>query len=162
MLVTNVIGDNYLGPLAIGRVVQGTLHDRQRVALCHRDGTQTPAQVTSLFEYEGLARVAVDAVGPGDITAVAGLSGIGLGESIADAEDPQPLPPLHVDEPTMSMEFRINDSPFSGRDGQYVTSRNLRDRLFREADTTSPSASKKPARRTASSSMDGANSRWRS
>ncbi|RMH63384.1 MAG: translational GTPase TypA [Bacteroidetes bacterium] len=135
VLVTNVQPDPYRGPLAIGRVVQGTLRNRQKVTLCHRDGSQTRAEVTALFEYEGLERVEVDAVGPGDICAIAGMAGIGLGESIADAENPQPLEPLHVDEPTMSMEFRINDGPFSGREGQYVTSRNLRDRLFREAET---------------------------
>ncbi|NNF03806.1 MAG: translational GTPase TypA [Rhodothermales bacterium] len=135
VLVNNVVPDKYLGPLAIGRIVNGTLANKQRVTLCHRDGSTTPSAVTALFEYEGLSRVETDAVGPGDIVAVAGMTGIGLGESLADAEDPQPLPPLHVDEPTMSMEFRINDSPFSGREGKYVTSRHLRDRLMREAET---------------------------
>ena len=133
VLVTNVIPDNYLGPLAIGRVVNGTLKNRQQVSLCLRDKSTKRAQVTALFTYNGLARVEVDEVGPGDIVAVGGMSGIGLGESIADAEDPQPLAPLHVDEPTMSMEFRINDSPFAGKEGKYVTSRNLRDRLAKEA-----------------------------
>src|SRR5690606_31656565 len=99
-----------------------------------RDGRQSSATVTALFEYEGLQRVNTDEAGPGDIVAIAGMSGIGLGESIAAAENPEPLPPVRVDEPTMSMEFRINDSPFSGREGQYVTSRNLRDRLFKEAE----------------------------
>ncbi|MEQ9103070.1 MAG: translational GTPase TypA [Rhodothermales bacterium] len=135
VLVTNVIPDKYRGPLAVGRVVRGTLKNRQHVVLCRRDGSKTPAQVTALFEYEGLSRVETDEVGPGDIVAVAGMAGIGLGESIADAENPEVLPPLHVDEPTMSMEFRVNDSPFCGREGKYVTSRNLRDRLFREVET---------------------------
>ncbi|MBO6574520.1 MAG: translational GTPase TypA [Rhodothermales bacterium] len=135
VLVTNVQPDNYRGPVAIARVMQGTLKNRQRVSMCHRDGTFTQASVTALFGYQGLQRVEIDSAGPGDIVAIAGMSGIGLGESIADAEEPQPLPPLHVDEPTMSMEFRINDSPFSGREGKYVTSRNLRDRLFKEAET---------------------------
>lgn len=134
VLVTNVKPDQYLGSLAIGRVIQGTLRNKQRVMMCHRDDSQTAATVTSLFEYEGLQTVEVDAVGPGDIVAMAGLGGIGLGESITDAENPHPLPPLHIDEPTMSMEFRINDAPFSGREGKYVTSRNLRDRLMREAE----------------------------
>jgi len=132
MLVTNVQPDNFLGPIAVGRVMQGTLRNKQRVALCHRDGTFKNVQITALFEYEGLNRVETDEVGPGDIIAVAGVSGIGLGESISDAENPAPLPPVHVDEPTLSMEFRINDSPFSGREGQFVTSRNLRDRLEKE------------------------------
>ena len=134
VLVTSVQANDYLGPLAIGRVMQGTLHDQQRVALCHRDGSTDPAQVTALFEYEGLERIEADAVGPGDVVAIAGMEGIGLGESISDAQHPEPLEPLHVDEPTMSMEFRINDSPMSGREGDYVTSRQLRDRLYKEAE----------------------------
>jgi GTP-binding protein len=133
MLITNVQPDPYLGPLAIGRVVQGTVRNRQTVTLCHRDDSRTRTAVTALFVYEGLDRVEVDTAGPGDIVAIAGMEGIGLGESIADGDDPKPLHPLHVDEPTMSMEFLINDSPFSGRDGQFVTSRNLRDRLMKEA-----------------------------
>ncbi len=135
VLVTNVQPDNYLGPIAVGRVMQGVIKNRQHVMLCHRDDTQTKAQVASLFVYEGLSRAEVSEAGPGSVIAIAGVAGIGLGESIADAENPVPLPPLHVDEPTMSMEFRINDSPFSGRDGQYVTSRNLRDRLTKEGET---------------------------
>ena len=135
VLVTNVQPDPYRGPLAIGRVMQGTLRNRDRVSICHRDGSTDPASVTALFVYEGLARVEVDAAEPGDIVAIAGMVGIGLGESIADGGDPHPLRPLHVDEPTMSMEFRINDSPLSGREGRFVTSRNLRDRLMKEAES---------------------------
>ena len=135
VLVTNVQPDNYRGPLAIGRVVAGTLKNKQPILLCHRDDSTTTSAVTALFTYEGLNRVEVEAVGPGDIVAIGGAAGIGLGESITDPEDPHPLEPLHVDEPTMSMEFRINDSPFSGREGQFVTSRNLRDRLMKEAET---------------------------
>ena len=135
VLVTDVKPDAYLGPIARGRVVQGTLRNRQHVTLCHRDGSTESRQVTALFVNEGLDRVEAAAVGPGDVVQVAGMAGIGLGESLADAEDPQPLKPLHVDEPTLSMEFRVNDSPFAGRDGKYVTSRNLRDRLFREIET---------------------------
>ena len=134
VLVTNVKPDKYLGPIAIARVIEGTIKNRQAVTLCHRDDTFTAATVAALFEYEGLSRVETDEAGPGNIIAIAGVSGIGLGESISRSEDPIPLPPLHVDEPTMSMEFRINDSPLSGRDGQYVTSRNLRDRLMSEAE----------------------------
>lgn len=133
ILVTNVQPDKYRGPLAIARVIQGTIKNRQQVSLCHRDGTFTRAQVTALNVYQGLGKVEVDAAYPGDIIAVAGMGGIGLGESIADGENPTPLKALHIDEPTMSMEFRINDAPFSGRDGQFVTSRNLRDRLMTEA-----------------------------
>ena len=134
MLVTNVQPDEYLGPMAIGRIVAGTLRGRQRVTLCHRDGSTTCAGVTELFAYEGLDRVPIDEAGPGDIVAVAGMTGIGLGESIADGDDPHPLPPLQVDEPTMSMEFSINTSPFSGKEGQFVTSRHIRERLMKEAE----------------------------
>jgi GTP-binding protein len=133
VLVTNVQPDSYRGPLAIGRVVRGTLRNRQNVTLCHRDDTRSNASVSGLMVYEGLDRVEVEEAFPGDIVAIAGMTGIGLGESIADGEDPHPLEPLHVDEPTMSMEFRVNDSPFSGREGRFVTSRNLRERLMREA-----------------------------
>src|SRR5690606_24128669 len=131
---TDVKPDAYLGPIAIGRVVNGTLREKQRVLLCGRDGKQKAAQVTALFVNEGLERAPAAEAGAGEIVHVAGVQGIGLGESIADAEDPKPLPALHVDEPTLSMEFRINDSPFAGREGKFVTSRNLRDRLLREGE----------------------------
>ncbi|MEM6328305.1 MAG: translational GTPase TypA [Bacteroidota bacterium] len=134
LLVTDVKPDPYLGPLAIGRIVNGTLKEKQRVLLCHRDGSQTPAQVTSLFISEGLNREAVTDAPAGEIVYAAGLGGIGLGESVTDAENPHPLDPVAVDEPTLSMEFRVNDSPFAGQDGKYVTSRNLRDRLMKEGE----------------------------
>jgi GTP-binding protein len=133
VLITNVQPDPYRGPLAIGRIIQGTMRNQERVTICHRDDSQDLASVAALFVYEGLERVEVEAAGPGEIIAIAGMEGIGLGETIADGESPHPLKPISVDEPTMSMEFRINDSPFSGKDGQYVTSRHLRDRLEKEA-----------------------------
>lgn len=133
ILVTSVQSDPYRGPLAIGRVMQGSIQNNTPVTLCHRDGSQEQAVVTALYVYEGLDRLEVSKAGPGEIIAVAGMAGIGLGESIADSKNPQPLKPLSVDEPTMSIEFRVNDSPFSGLEGQYVTSRNLRERLFKEA-----------------------------
>jgi GTP-binding protein len=134
VLVTHVVPDAYLGPIAIGRVVRGTLRNKERVTICHRDGRRVGANVTALFEYEGLQRAEADRVGPGDIIAMAGVGGVGLGESIAAADNPEPLKPLAVDEPTLSMEYRINDSPFAGREGKYVTSRNLRDRLMKEGE----------------------------
>ena len=134
ILVTNVAPDDYLGPLAIGRVVDGTVRNREPVTLCRRDGSRTLAAVAELFIYEGLGRVPVPSAGPGEIVALAGMNGIGLGESIADAENPKPLPVLDVEEPTLSMEFSINDSPFSGKDGRYLTSRHLRARLLKEAE----------------------------
>ena len=133
LLVTNVQPDRYRGPLAIGRVVQGTIRARQAVALCHRGAEPAIVSVTGLFAYKGLDRVEIESAGPGEIVAVAGMEGIGLGESIADGENPVPLKPLHVDEPTMSMEFLVNDAPFSGKEGAYVTSRHLRERLWKEA-----------------------------
>ncbi len=133
-LVTDVKPDAYLGPIAIGRIVNGTLREKQRVTLCHRDGTRKVVSSTALFVTEGLDRVPATSAHAGDIVSVAGLAGIGLGESVADAENPQPLDPVAVDEPTLSMEFRINDSPFVGREGKYVTSRNLRDRLTKEGE----------------------------
>jgi GTP-binding protein len=134
VLVTSVQPNDYLGPLALGRVMQGQIEDGQRVSLCHRDGSTEQATVTALFDYEGLERVETERAEPGDIIAVAGMEGIGLGESLSRAEDPVPLEPLHVDEPTLSMEFRINDGPMSGLEGQYVTSRQLRERLSKEAE----------------------------
>ena len=133
ILVTNVQFNSYLGPLAIGRIMQGTIHNQENVTLCHLNGSQTKASVTGLYVFDGLEQVEVKDAGPGQIIAISGMSGIGLGESIAEEKLPNPLKPLLVDEPTMSMEFRVNDSPFSGHDGQFVTSRHLRERLFREA-----------------------------
>ena len=135
VLITNVVPDLYRGPLAVGRVMQGSLRNRRPVSLCHRDGSNERATVSGLFIYAGLDRVEVDQAGPGEIVALAGLAGIGLGEMVAAADDPEPLTPLRVDAPTMSMEYRVNDSPLSGLEGRYVTSRNLRERLFREAAT---------------------------
>ncbi|MES3630866.1 MAG: GTP-binding protein, partial [Longimonas sp.] len=106
MLVTSVQRDNYLGPVAVGRVEQGRLKNRQRVSMCHRDGSIETTEITALFAYEGLQRVEAEEAGPGDIIAVAGVEGIGLGESLSDAEHPEPLEPVDVDEPTLSMEFR--------------------------------------------------------
>ena len=134
ILVTNVAPDDYRGPLAIGRVVDGTVRNRQAVTLCQRNGVHTPAAVAELFIYEGIGRVPVPLAGPGEIVALAGMTGIGLGESIADGENPKALPTLDVEEPTLSMEFSINDSPFSGKDGRYLTSRHLRARLLKEAE----------------------------
>ncbi len=133
ILVTNVEPDDYRGPLAVGRIVAGTVQNRQAVTQCRRNGDQISATIAELFVYKGLGRVPVPSAGPGEIVALAGMSGIGLGESIAGGEAPKPLPMLNVDEPTLSMEFSINDSPFCGKDGQYVTSRHLRERLLKEA-----------------------------
>jgi GTP-binding protein len=119
--------------VAVGRVEQGTLKNRQKVTLCHRDGSTESGRVSELFTYQDLQRVKTEEAGPGEIVAIAGVEDIGLGESLSHPETPEPLEPVEIDEPTMSMEFRVNDGPFSGLEGEFVTSRQLRDRLFDEA-----------------------------
>ncbi len=132
MLVLNLDYSDYVGRLAIGRVVNGTLRPRQDVMLVRRDGTQVRSRVTNLYVFEGLERAEVPEVGPGDIVALAGFEEVHIGETVTDPEDPRPLPPVLVDEPTVSMVFCVNNSPFAGQEGRYVTSRNLRDRFERE------------------------------
>ena len=132
-LVTTLDYDDYVGRLVIGRVVNGTLVKGREVALCHRDGTVARGKVTNLYDYEGLRRVEVREAGPGQIAAVAGFDEIGIGETISDPDDPRPLPPIQVDEPTIAMVLSVNNSPFSGRSGTHLTSRKLRERLDREA-----------------------------
>ncbi len=132
MLVANLDYSDYLGRLAIGRVFSGTLHFGDDVTIAKLDGTFHKTRITKLYSFEGLKRVD-DTVGrPGDILAIAGVEGITIGETITSAETPLPLPKIQIDEPTIAMLFTINNSPFVGREGQYVTSRNLRDRLDKE------------------------------
>jgi GTP-binding protein len=125
--------DDYVGRLLIGRIVNGTLRQSDRVAVVRRDGAIEFAKVTVLYGYEGLKRVEVAEAGPGEIVAVAGIETIDIGETVADAENPVALPLIRVDEPTVAMRFSANASPFAGREGKYVTSRHLRERLFKEA-----------------------------
>ncbi len=132
VLITNLDYNDFVGRLAIGRIVSGTIGDRADVTVCRHDGSFAKARITRLFVFEGLERVEVDAAPPGEIIAVAGISDISIGETIADPENPQALPPLHVDEPTVSMMFAVNTSPYAGRDGRYVTTRHLRERLEKE------------------------------
>ncbi len=132
MLVLNLDYSDYVGRLAIGRIVNGTVRARQEVVLCRADGTMRKTRVTNLYAFEGLERVEVQEAGPGDIVALAGFEEVNIGETIADPESPVPLPPVSVDEPTVSMVFSVNNSPFAGQDGRYVTSRHLKDRLERE------------------------------
>jgi GTP-binding protein len=132
MLIANLDYSDYLGRLGIGRVFNGTLKYGDTVAIAKRDGSLQTTKITKLFSFEGLKRVDETTGCPGDILAIAGVEGITIGETVTSAETPQPLPAIHIDEPTIAMAFTINTSPFSGREGQWVTSRNLRDRLDKE------------------------------
>jgi GTP-binding protein len=132
MLVLNLDYSDYVGRLAIGRVVNGSVRPRQDVVLVRRDGEHVRSRVTNLYAFEGLERAEVQEAGPGDIVALAGFERVHIGETVTDPADPRPLPPVLVDEPTVSMVFSVNNSPFSGQEGRYVTSRNLKDRLERE------------------------------
>ncbi|MFN7997798.1 MAG: translational GTPase TypA [Bryobacteraceae bacterium] len=132
MLVANLDYSDYLGRLAIGRVFEGTLRYGDTVGICKLDGSMHSTRITKLYSFEGLKRVDETIGRPGDILAIAGVEGITIGETVTDAENPHPLPQVQIDEPTIAMTFTINTSPFVGREGAYVTSRNLRDRLDRE------------------------------
>ena len=132
LLVANLDYSDYLGRLAIGRVFNGTLRLGDEVGIAKLDGSLQKTKITKLFSFEGLKRVDETIGRPGDVLAIAGVEGITIGETVTNAETPSPLPPIQIDEPTIAMTFTINTSPFSGREGQYVTSRNLRDRLDKE------------------------------
>ena len=132
ILVANLDYSDYLGRLAIARVFNGTMRTGEDVGIAKLDGTIQKTRITKLFSFSGLKRTDITETELGDIVAVAGVEGITIGETITDAENPSPLPPITIDEPTIAMLFTVNTSPFSGRDGTYVTSRNLRDRLAKE------------------------------
>ena len=132
MLVANLDYSDYLGRLAIGRVFHGTLNYGDTVAVAKRDGSLQTTRITKLYSFEGLKRVDETVGRPGDILAIAGVEGITIGETITSVETPMPLPHVAIDEPTIAMAFTINTSPFAGREGQWVTSRNLRERLDKE------------------------------
>ena len=132
LLVANLDYSDYLGRLAIGRVFSGTLKYGDNVAIAKLDGTFQTTRITKLYSFEGLKRVDETVGMAGDVLAIAGVEGITIGETITSAEDPKPLPHIQIDEPTIAMTFTINTSPFAGKEGQYVTSRNLRDRLDKE------------------------------
>jgi GTP-binding protein len=132
MIVANLDYSDYLGRLAIGRVFNGTLRYGDTVAIAKRDGSLETTRITKLYSFEGLKRVDETVGRPGDILAIAGVEGITIGETVTSVETPLPLPHVHIDEPTIAMAFTINTSPFAGREGQWVTSRNLRERLDKE------------------------------
>src|SRR5271156_632759 len=132
LLVANLDYSDYLGRLAIGRVFSGILRYGDEVAIAKLDGSLQKTRITKLYSFEGLKRVDETIGRPGDILAIAGVEGITIGETVTSVENPEPLPHIQIDEPTIAMTFSINTSPFAGRDGQFVTSRNLRDRLDKE------------------------------
>src|SRR5206468_460804 len=132
MLVANLDSSDYLGRIAIGRVFHGRVKIGDAVAVCKLDGRVQPTKVTKLFAFEGLRRIDITEAAAGDIVCLAGIEDITIGETIADALQPVAIPPVAIDEPTVSMVFGVNTSPMAGREGQYVTSRQLRDRLDKE------------------------------
>jgi len=132
ILVTNLDYSDYLGRLAIARVFNGTLHYGDEVNISKRDGSLQKTKITKLFSFDGLKRVDIEETESGDIVAIAGVAGITIGETITSLENPSPLPLIVIDEPTIAIQFSVNNSPMAGREGQYVTSRNLRERLDKE------------------------------
>ena len=134
MLITSLDYSSYVGRIAIGRVHRGTIREGQEIALCKRDGSVAKQRIKELHTFEGMGRKKVQEVASGDICAIMGLEGFEIGDTISVPENPEPLPRIAIDEPTMSMTFTINDSPFFGQDGKYVTSRHIWERLQRELD----------------------------
>lgn len=131
-LVANIQYDNYKGRMAIARIYAGSVKKGSQIAVIDREGAIRKASVSAISLFSGLARVDVDTASAGDIAAISGVSDITIGETIADAANPRALPPIHIDEPTIKMVFGVNTSPFSGKEGQYTTSRNIKERLERE------------------------------
>ncbi|MGE5894670.1 MAG: translational GTPase TypA [bacterium] len=132
MLVTNIDYDDYIGRLAIARVFSGSVKQSDPITIIDKNGLHITAKVTALYGFEGLKRVRIDSARAGDIVCLAGVEGINIGDTVTNPEDPAPLPRIAVDEPTLSMVFSVNTSPFAGTEGKYVTSRNLRERLEKE------------------------------
>ncbi len=135
ILVLALLQDSYKGTMGMGRISSGAISKGETVALARRDGSIVTSKVTAVLTYEGLERQEVEAAHAGDIVAVAGFESIGIGETITDATNPKPMPVLAIDEPTVQMTFGVNTGPFSGKEGKYVTSRVIRDRLFKELET---------------------------
>ena len=132
MLITSLDFSNYVGRIAVGKLHRGTLSTGQSIALAKRDGSIIRSKIKELYSFEGLGKAKVEQVDAGEICAVVGIDGFEIGDSICDLENPEPLDPIAIDEPTMSMLFTINNSPFFGKEGKYVTSRHLKERLDKE------------------------------
>jgi GTP-binding protein len=131
-LITMLDYDDYLGRLALGRIFNGRMEKGQAVSHCRVDGTTVRGKINGLFGFDGLRRVEIERAGPGDIVGVSGLEAVNIGETLSDPEEPRPLPPIKVDEPTIAIVLAVNDSPMAGLEGEYVTGRKLRERLWRE------------------------------
>lgn len=135
LLFSNIDYDDYVGRIGIGRVERGSLKVGQQVVLCQNDGSVRNAKITKLYQFEGLKRVEAESAALGDIVAVSGITDLNIGETACAVDCVEPLPFVKIDEPTVSMMFLVNNSPFAGKEGKFVTSRNLRDRLFKEVET---------------------------
>ena len=135
ILFSNIDHDDYVGRIGIGRVERGHIKDGQQMVLCCRDGSTKNVKIGKLYQFEGLRRVEVESADLGDLVAVSGFTDLNIGETACSPDCVEPLPFVKIDEPTVSMLFMVNNSPFAGREGKYVTSRNLRDRLFKEVET---------------------------
>ncbi len=134
MLITSLDFSNYVGRIAIGRVHRGTIRENMDIALIKKDGSVVKQRIKELHTFEGMGRKKVESVSSGDICALVGIEGFEIGDTVADINNPEALPRIAIDEPTMSMTFTINDSPFFGRDGKFVTSRHIHERLIKELD----------------------------
>ncbi len=135
LLISNIDADDYVGRIGVGRVERGVIKVGQPIVICHTDGTTTSSRVVKLYTFEGLGRKEVNEARPGDLVSIAGIKEIGIGDTVCAAGNPEPLPFVKIDEPTVSVNFMVNDSPFAGQEGKFVTSRNIRDRLFKEVET---------------------------
>ena len=135
MLISNIDFDEYTGRIAIGKIERGVAKAGAPLTVCQGDGATRNAKISSLYNYEGLKRITIEEAGVGELIAISGLGDINIGETVCDPSCVEPLPFVEIDQPVLSMQFSVNDSPFAGRDGDYVTSRHLRDRLFKELES---------------------------
>jgi len=134
-LISSIDYDKYVGRIGVGRISRGTISKNEDMLLCKKDGERIPSKVVTLYTFEGLKRTEAESAAMGDIIAVSGIEGINIGDSICDRENPEPIDFVDIDEPTISMIFSVNNSPLAGKEDKYVTSRHLRDRLFRELES---------------------------
>lgn len=135
MLFSNIEYDEYVGRIGVGRIERGSVKEGQSISVCNKDGVPRRAKISKIFVFEGLKRTEVPEAKAGELVEIAGIPDISIGETACDSEHIDPLPFIKIDEPTISMNFMVNNSPFAGRDGKFVTSRNIRDRLFKEVET---------------------------